>query len=325
MVEGERRSFKKGCITGIGLCIFITVATILFYTAFVSYRHRHKEPPPTPTLTSSLDYSGGLEVKKAPDCIIIGVRKGGTKALISMLDSHPQVAAASGEVHYFDNDENFNKGMSWYINRMPTSHSGELIVEKTPSYFITPDVPKRMVESLSGKLKLILIVRDPVTRSISDYTQLDVKRANKNRKRQPFEKVVFKEDGSVKINIRVIKDSLYDVHYERWLHYFPSKHILIVNGDQLITNPLNELKQVEEYLNIKPYFSSDKLYFNVTKGFYCWKLVKPGVDHKCLGSAKGRPHSEVSENARLKLREFFRPHMANFCKLAHVDFSWCNL
>lgn len=40
--------------------------------------------------------------KQLPQTIIIGVRKGGTRALLEMLSLHPDVAAAENEVHFFD-------------------------------------------------------------------------------------------------------------------------------------------------------------------------------------------------------------------------------
>ncbi|VEL39256.1 unnamed protein product [Protopolystoma xenopodis] len=48
--------------------------------------------------------SGALDVeeRRLPDCLIIGVRKGGTRALLRFLAQHPKVRAAKHEVHFFD-------------------------------------------------------------------------------------------------------------------------------------------------------------------------------------------------------------------------------
>ncbi len=45
-----------------------------------------------------------------------------------------------------------------------------MAVEKTPSYFVIPGVPEK-VKAMDPQVKLILIVREPVTRLVSDYLQ----------------------------------------------------------------------------------------------------------------------------------------------------------
>lgn len=43
-------------------------------------------------------------------------------------------------------------------------------MEKTPSYWVTRSAPRR-VYAMNPSVKLLAVVRDPVTRAISDYTQ----------------------------------------------------------------------------------------------------------------------------------------------------------
>lgn len=109
--------------------------------------------------------------RRLPQAIIIGVRKCGTRALLEMLYLHPRVQKAAGEVHFFDRDENYNRGLEWYRSKMPHSYGGQITIEKSPSYFVTPEVPER-IRAMNSSIKLLLIVREPVTRAISDYTQL---------------------------------------------------------------------------------------------------------------------------------------------------------
>jgi len=54
---------------------------------------------------------------------------------------------------------------------MPETYEGQLTMEKTPSYFVTKSVPARLY-NMSSNLRLIVVVRDPVTRAVSDYTQV---------------------------------------------------------------------------------------------------------------------------------------------------------
>lgn len=53
---------------------------------------------------------------------------------------------------------------------MPATLEGQVTMEKTPSYFVTREAPAR-VRQMDPATKLLVVVRDPVTRAISDYTQ----------------------------------------------------------------------------------------------------------------------------------------------------------
>ncbi|KFQ87005.1 Heparan sulfate glucosamine 3-O-sulfotransferase 6, partial [Phoenicopterus ruber ruber] len=53
---------------------------------------------------------------------------------------------------------------------MPRTLEGQITMEKTPSYFVTKEAPRR-IYNMSRDTKLIVVVRNPVTRAISDYTQ----------------------------------------------------------------------------------------------------------------------------------------------------------
>ncbi|KAJ3600312.1 hypothetical protein NHX12_031297, partial [Muraenolepis orangiensis] len=54
----------------------------------------------------------GSESKKLPQALIIGVKKGGTRALLEFLRAHPDVRAVGAEPHFFD--RNYDKGLEWY-------------------------------------------------------------------------------------------------------------------------------------------------------------------------------------------------------------------
>ena len=49
--------------------------------------------------------------QRLPDFIIIGAKKGGTRALIEFLKLHPSIKAAGPEIHFFDN--HYDKGLDW--------------------------------------------------------------------------------------------------------------------------------------------------------------------------------------------------------------------
>ncbi|CAL9699017.1 unnamed protein product [Knipowitschia caucasica] len=50
--------------------------------------------------------------KKLPRAIIVGVKKGGTRAVLEFIRIHPDVRAAGTETHFFD--RNYDRGLDWY-------------------------------------------------------------------------------------------------------------------------------------------------------------------------------------------------------------------
>ncbi|KAL0179143.1 hypothetical protein M9458_024585, partial [Cirrhinus mrigala] len=57
-------------------------------------------------------FSNGSGSKKLPQAIIIGVKKGGTRALLEFLRVHPDIRAVGAEPHFFD--RNYDNGLDWY-------------------------------------------------------------------------------------------------------------------------------------------------------------------------------------------------------------------
>lgn len=71
-------------------------------------------------------------------------------------------------------------------------------IEKTPSYFNTEFVPER-VKLMDPKILLLLVVRDPVTRLISDYTQILENHREKGLPFKSFEEQALYPNGSVNV------------------------------------------------------------------------------------------------------------------------------
>jgi len=87
---------------------------------------------------------------------------------------------------------------------MPFTFEGQLTVEKSPSYFITPEAPKR-VYKMNSSAKLLLIVRDPVVRLLSDFAQIEATRSEWKKKPRSFEDVALLSNGSVNFQYKAIQ------------------------------------------------------------------------------------------------------------------------
>ncbi|CAG5893831.1 unnamed protein product [Menidia menidia] len=259
-------------------------------------------------------------VQQLPRAIIIGVRKGGTRALLEMLNLHPAVVKASQEIHFFDDDENYARGIEWYRGEMPFSFPHQITIEKSPAYFITEEVPERIFK-MNSSIKLLVTVREPTTRAVSDYTQVLEGKERKNKTYHKFEKLAINTNTcEVNTKYKAVQTSIYTKHLERWLKYFPVEQFHVVDGDRLITDPLPELQMVERFLNLPARIGQYNLYFNATRGFYCLRFNI--VFNKCLAGSKGRIHPEVDPSVVTKLQRFFHPFNQKFYQITGRTFNW---
>uniref|UniRef100_A0A1A8MKC6 Sulfotransferase n=1 Tax=Nothobranchius pienaari TaxID=704102 RepID=A0A1A8MKC6_9TELE len=257
------------------------------------------------------------ESRKLPQAIIIGVKKGGTRALLEFLRLHPDIRAAGAEPHFFD--RNYDKGLPWYRELMPKSSESQLTMEKTPSYFVTRDVPSR-IYSMSKDTRLIVVVRNPVTRAISDYTQ--------TRSKKPdiasFESLTLKNIsvGVIDTTWSAVQIGLYAKHLERWLQFFPLEQLLFVSGERLITDPAGEMARVQAFLGLRRVITEKYFHFNPAKGFPCLKRPDGNSKPHCLGKTKGRTHPNINPEVVQRLRDFYKPFNRKFYKMTGQDFGW---
>ncbi|KAM8817199.1 heparan sulfate glucosamine 3-O-sulfotransferase 3A1 [Rhynchonycteris naso] len=270
------------------------------------------EAPPG-TLALLLDEGS----KQLPQAIIIGVKKGGTRALLEFLRVHPDVRAVGAEPHFFD--RSYDKGLAWYRDLMPRTLDGQITMEKTPSYFVTREAPAR-ISAMCKDTKLIVVVRDPVTRAVSDYTQTLSKRPDI----PPFESLTFRNRsaGLIDTSWSAIQIGLYARHLEHWLRHFPLRQMLFVSGERLVRDPAGELGRVQDFLGLKRIITDKHFYFNKTKGFPCLKKAEGSSKPHCLGKTKGRAHPEIERAALQRLRDFYRPFNRKFYQMTGHDFGW---
>jgi len=319
---------------------------------------------------STFTAEDSTRMRRLPQAIIVGIRKGGTRALLKFLEVNPAIRAAQNEIHFFDRPENYKLGLEWYRRSMPPSEAHEITIEKSPSYFITEGVPEKL-RAMNSSVKLILILRDPVTRLISDFTQLaanklapvreegssdyyeetnvsdsspmnELSRAILDKAGRDFERYVLRPDGGIDDQRKAVKIGMYSVYLERWRSFFPLKQIHLVDGENLIVNPFEELNSLELFLGLEPKIKPEHFVFNPRKGFYC---LTPGNARQeflgerdwrnrsqveiparnCLSKSKGRKHVVVREELIEELRNFYAPYNEFLYSMTGKNLSWIRL
>ena len=202
---------------------------------------------------------------------------------------------------------------------MPKSSEGQLTMEKTPSYYVTKEVPAR-IYTMSKDTKLIVVVRDPVTRAISDYTQ--------TRSKKPdipsFESLTFKNmsAGLIDTTWSAVQIGMYAKHLERWLQHFPMEQLLFVSGERLISDPAGEMARVQDFLGLRRVVTEKHFHFNPAKGFPCLKRPEGNSKPHCLGKTKGRTHPNIDPEVVQRLRDFYKPFNNKFYQMTGHDFGW---
>lgn len=273
------------------------------------------------------DYDALPRHKSLPHAVVIGVRKGGTRALLEFINMNSRVRRAKSETHFYDN--NHDKGLAWYIDQMPPILPGQICMEKTPGYFHTAGVPKKLWET-NNQTKLVLIVRNPVSRLISDYNQFRTRHLERGNDYPPLEHFLFTPTGNINIGYQPLQRSIYHYHLVRWMRYFPPEQIHIVDGDKFIKEPWHGLNKLETFLDIPNEITENNFYFNATKGFFCGQelVTLPQSEwtcsrKKCLNKSKGRPKAPVEDNTYKQLTKFYSTHNEIFYGLVkRFDFNW---
>ena len=261
-------------------------------------------------------------VKRFPTAAIIGVDKCGTREMLEFLHLHPLVEVyfdKSFEMDYFGAD--FSKGKEWLLSKMPCSYSNQMTIFKHSTYFHKDKIPKRIFE-FNPDMKLILLVREPVSRTISRYMfeiitgLLEPGTALEN---------VICQKGNIKDiqeeNNNIIWHSTYDVALKAWLKYFNLSQILIIESDELKHTPAEVLTKAEKFLGLPHYIKPDTFIWNKEKGYHCLKSELTEFGMVCYGSERGKTLIDVNSKTKALLEEYFIPKNRNFFEMIGRKFD----
>jgi hypothetical protein len=196
-----------------------------------------------------------------PGCIIAGAQKAGTTSLFDYLSGHPQCAPSyTKEVHYFD--DAFDRGENWYRMHFPLSAQPRLCYESSPYYMFDPRVPARVRELLPD-VKLIFLLRDPVSRAYSHY-QHSVRRGHEplsfeaaldaEPQRLAGEQEQLIANPYLRSNSHrwysYATRGYYADQLVRWFRLFPRRQILLLQAEWLFKQPTAAFSEVLDFLEL---------------------------------------------------------------------------
>jgi len=251
------------------------------------------------------------QTPKPPDFIIIGAQKGGTTSLYAYLTQHPQIAhATQKEVHYFD--LNFDKSPDWYYAQFPLPKHGpkKITGEASPYYIFHPHVPQRIYD-LCPKVKIIVLLRNPVDRAISHYYHYirikyetlsleDAIAAEPERLKGEMEKLLAnpKYYSYEHQHHSYLARGIYADQLPAWMKLFPKSQISIIKSEDLYSNPAKILNNVLQFLDLPPH------------------------QLPTYGKLNSSEYPPINETVYEQLKAYFRSHNQRLAELCDRDFGW---
>ena len=186
-----------------------------------------------------------------PDFLGLGTQKGGTSTLHALLKTHPSVfLPPSKELHYFS--LHADRSSEWYANHFSAStmlqHCGEI----TPFYLFHPAVPQR-IKSLLPKVRLIVLLRDPVERCLSQVfhaRRLGFERLNpEDAINAEAERLASGDEYSHQKHSYQAR-SRYLEQLDRYERLFPKHQLLILRSEDLFEQTEQIWNQLLNFLRL---------------------------------------------------------------------------
>jgi len=190
---------------------------------------------------AELDISARL-----PNFLVLGTPKSATTWLHSCLRVHPEIFVPAKKELEFWGTHHYYRGINWYKRHFVDWHDQKKGGEVSVSYFASPTAPEQISKQLDwerGSLKLIVILREPLSRALSCYAHW-VLNGEAPRTFEEALKIGF-------FRKQLCHNLHYYRHYERYLKFFSAEQILIVLFDDIKKNPLAVLSRVFDFLEVQ--------------------------------------------------------------------------
>ena len=219
--------------------------------------------------------------------LCIGVQKGGTSSLRNYMNQHPEIYMLEKEGRFFDSLEPNSKNIIEYEKRF-LADGKTIIGEKTPCYCYLPYAIDR-IYNYNPNMKLIIILREPVSRAYSQFNMKFSKRLTS------FFPDILKEKDVKLQDIRANDGGRYIIvrgFYDEQLEYIFSKF----GRSQIYVGISEEIKQNKniEYNNMFKFLGANtEIIVDETQDCHFGKYKKP-ID---LADARAlyeiyKPHNE---------------------------------
>jgi hypothetical protein len=245
-----------------------------------------------------------------PNLLVIGAPKCGTTSLHSYLAQHPDVSMSSPkELRYFWRDD-WLESRQWYESHFQLE--ARVRGESTPAYSMWPvrqNVPERAAR-LIPDAKIIYLVRDPIDRVLSHYYQRLA-----DGYRAPLKSYIDAVEEPANV---LVCPSRYRTQLERWMVYFDSSQLLVVECDELKVDRAAVIAGILRFLTL-PGSPELELDFELNRAEDKYRLTHGGRMADRIGMWRVSKH--VPENLKAPVRPLIRSRLFSKVENATLD-AW---
>lgn len=179
-------------------------------------------------------------MNKNPDFIIIGAMKCATSTLHEQLALQPGIFMTEPkEPNFFSNDEEYEKGLEWYLSLFETAQITDFCGESSTHYTKLPTYP-HTIERLQQhfpNVKLIYIMRHPIDRLVSQYIHEWTQQV-----------ISYDINQAIIKHPELIEYSLYTKQLKPYFEAFGQDKILPIFFERFIKFPQEELERVCQFI-----------------------------------------------------------------------------
>ena len=185
------------------------------------------------------------------DFLIIGAQKAGTTSLRAFLESIPDhIHISKTELHFWNREAHYNDGfgISGYMEKFSQASPSHLVGEKSPSYLGSYEAPARIHKHFPD-VKLIAVLRNPAERAYSAYWH--GRRVGAIDPTTTFLKTIQdhrKNHGKPYGDL--VTPGFYSQHLTRYHEFFPKNQLLVLDFQQLLSEPTLELTKSISFLGL---------------------------------------------------------------------------
>jgi hypothetical protein len=253
---------------------------------------------------------------RLPNFIVIGAPKSGTTSLFKYLDQHPEIyLPIRKELHYFSY-ENLKKNSNGpgdreilqrlcatsqeYENNYISVKDENAIGEISPSYLYYSHVSEKILSKL-GRIKIIVILRNPIEKAYSQYIHL----LSERRESLPFYDALMAERNRQKSGWfdfwLYAESTLYSDRIKRYITVFGKDKVKILLFDNLVSTPEEFMRDLFNFLAVDDSFCCD-----ISRGFNKSRIPRVKIMSDLMkkpNSLKSMIKTVVPEKIRSPLRE----------------------
>ena len=188
--------------------------------------------------------------------IIIGSAKSGTTSLYKWLIQHPDIIGClrTKEPQFFSgphgNSSDIDEYKALFVDSLFADRENIVMLEATTCYTKYPQYPSAaaFIQKSFPEVKLIYIMRNPFDRIVSHYNYSFANPPIFNYSQR--KNIPLKQPRDIP-ELAAISDyflqlSFYNFFYERG-------HLLLLDFDEIIDNPSNNIQKVFRFLDVKPF------------------------------------------------------------------------